>query len=292
MPPMLVLCLLALLPDSPPDTSLPIWTLIEAERNFARMSIADGMRDAFYSNLRDDAIVFPDGPANGKEIWKEQKPVPLLLIWEPAFADLSESGDFGFTTGPSEMIDHGPDRRPPYFGYFVSVWKKDARQQWGVALDIGIRTPHKSPAVTSVAFPAASGSAGVPRLQESESRRLLSDAHERYAKAMARTNSWDVLVDFLHSEARIYRHGYFPVTGLDSVREFMTTHAQPAQWETLHMEVSSAGDMGYSYGSYRLLDTASDGGHWVKIWKRDIEGWKIVVDVAVPPRPKVKPSSP
>jgi hypothetical protein len=60
------------------------------------------------------------------------------LIWEPVFADISSSGDFGYTTGPSEYY---PTRKPgehAFYGSYITMWKKEKGSEWKMALDIGI----------------------------------------------------------------------------------------------------------------------------------------------------------
>ena len=47
---------------------------LQAEKNFAQMSVEKGIRDSFLANLADDAIVFDPGPVNGKELYTKRSP--------------------------------------------------------------------------------------------------------------------------------------------------------------------------------------------------------------------------
>ena len=76
--------------------------MVEAERKFYQTGQEKGTRAAFLEFLADDAIIFRPGPVNGKESWNERADTTLDLVWEPTFAAVSRSADFGYDTGPSK----------------------------------------------------------------------------------------------------------------------------------------------------------------------------------------------
>ena len=67
-------------------------SLVDAERGFSRMSVEQGMKDAFLGNLADDGVVFQPLPVNGRRVWEARAKSPATLIWEPAFAEVSAAG--------------------------------------------------------------------------------------------------------------------------------------------------------------------------------------------------------
>jgi ketosteroid isomerase-like protein len=58
-------------------------------------------------------------------------------------------------------------------------------------------------------------------------------------------------------------------------------------WEPIFADVSSAGELGYTTGPYRLIDESPEHkptrhGYYFSIWKRQTDGaWKVVVDVGI-----------
>ena len=106
-------------------------SLLQAEKNFAKMSREAGIRDSFLANLADDAIVFDPGPVNGRKLYTKRSPSPAQLIWEPIFADVSSAGDMGYTTGPWEYKKTKSDARPAAYGQFLSVWKRQSGRRRG-----------------------------------------------------------------------------------------------------------------------------------------------------------------
>ena len=94
--------------------------LVEAERAFARLSVAMGTREAFLANLSDESVLFRPGPVPGKSWTKDSAPPATQLNWQPEFADISQAADLGYTTGPWEL------RRTPKFSVKLDVMRKSS----------------------------------------------------------------------------------------------------------------------------------------------------------------------
>src|SRR5206468_7970386 len=127
-------------------------SLVEAERAFARASVARGTRAAFLENLADNSIIFHPHPVDGKKWWNAQPVRPGVLTWQPIFADVSRAGDLGYTTGPWEFRPNGPDDRPVAFGQYFTIWKKQRDGSWKAVLDRGVSS-EKSFATRLLQFP-------------------------------------------------------------------------------------------------------------------------------------------
>jgi ketosteroid isomerase-like protein len=62
-------------------------------------------------------------------------------------------------------------------------------------------------------------------------------------------------------------------------------------WEPLRAEVAASGDLGYTWGEYRLSVPTAEGprtivGKYATIWRREPEGgWRVVLDTGSPNRP-------
>ena len=57
-------------------------------------------------------------------------------------ADISSSGDLGYTYGTFEFRSKDKDGKPTVdYGKYTSIWKKQADGSWKVALDMGNSSP-------------------------------------------------------------------------------------------------------------------------------------------------------
>jgi ketosteroid isomerase-like protein len=60
------------------------------------------------------------------------------LLWTPVGADISSSGDLGYTYGTFEFHSKDKDGKPVVdHGKYTSIWKKQADGNWKVVLDMG-----------------------------------------------------------------------------------------------------------------------------------------------------------
>jgi ketosteroid isomerase-like protein len=64
------------------------------------------------------------------------------LTWAPVGADISASGDLGYTYGTFEFRSMGKDGKPVVdHGKYTTVWKKQKDGSWKVVLDMGNASP-------------------------------------------------------------------------------------------------------------------------------------------------------
>ena len=132
-------------------------SLVEAERAFARTSVEKGIRESFIEFFADDGIGFDPHPIKVKEAYlKQPAPAtrpPVVLDWQPVYADVSRAGDLGYTTGPYTFTNNAPDKKSTHYGFYFSIWKKQADGSWKAVEDMtnadAPATPAKLPLAQS-----------------------------------------------------------------------------------------------------------------------------------------------
>ena len=64
------------------------------------------------------------------------------LTWTPVGADISASGDLGYTYGNYEFLAKDKDGKPVVqYGKYTSIWKQQKDGSWKVVLDMGNASP-------------------------------------------------------------------------------------------------------------------------------------------------------
>ena len=121
---MLLLCA-KIVPAQTARREADLRSLVSAENDFSRLSAEKGTREAFITFFADDGVIFNPSPANGKQIWMSREKAPGVLTWTPIFADISEAGDLGYTTGPYEFR-RAAGEKPVGFGFYMSIWRRGA----------------------------------------------------------------------------------------------------------------------------------------------------------------------
>ncbi|TSA26046.1 MAG: hypothetical protein D4R67_08765 [Bacteroidetes bacterium] len=119
--------------------------ILSTDRAFSARSAEKGMHDAFLFYAADDLVKLQEGrfPIIGKDALArafEGKSDSLFrLTWEPVKAEVSNSGDLGYTFGNYELYDFL--RNEIYYGNYYTVWRKEKDGTWRWVLDGGNSTP-------------------------------------------------------------------------------------------------------------------------------------------------------
>jgi len=238
----------------------PVETLVQAERAFARDAQERTVAAAFISAFADEGILFRQEAVNARASVRE-RPMPddLLLEWEPEYAEVAASGDFGYTTGPWSSGRRGQEERSG-FGRFVTVWKHDG-QAWRAYADIGISHPGPRPEAVLETRTAA-GAQAAPK----HPALLTDDAlNTRLATASA------ALTDVLATDARVFRDGVLPSKGTAPADSVART------FKRLGGDTASSGDLAYAYGSWRADDNTH--GHYLRVWRNEAGTWHVALDL-------------
>jgi hypothetical protein len=238
---------------------LALQQMVLAERAFAHYADTAGTPAAFVWALRDDAITLDaDGVHPMKPGYANRRRGPALLSWAPSWADMSEDGTMGVTTGPwtwRPARDSAVARR----GNFLTIWVKGP-ERWQVALDLGVSgdsTAHLDEELLEM--PA--GVAGRARLSDITG----------LDRNRIRGRDWLASLRALSSpDVRVLRDGVPRAVGRETL-----TGAASVRFTSLGGRVAPSGDLGATWGTWVDGDKK---GSYVRIWKRTNDGWKVVVD--------------
>jgi ketosteroid isomerase-like protein len=115
--------------------------LIMVDQEFSKLSQESGMKFAFFQYAADSAVLLQRNalPIVGKKVIAEAfesfSDTGFILTWEPLFADISKSGELGYSYGLYTSLikaDSSVTR-----GKYVTIWKKQADGSWRYVLDGG-----------------------------------------------------------------------------------------------------------------------------------------------------------
>lgn len=262
-------------PNMSPDTA----PLLHTERRFCLDVERLGIRDGFLAWLADDAIMFRPGPVNGRETFAGRPQTPTDLIWTPAHAEMSASGRLGFTTGPWELRPNGAADTTVWTGTYVTMWRLEASNVWRAAFDAGVE--HPSDAV--VARPKETNDVESAPLAESASH-ASADPSERAAllmldRACGRDReTWTKACS--GRNCRFLRSEQAPMLGAETLRS--RTAEEPGSVRSTPDAAFVSGDLGYAYGTYERAHPMQEKGAYLRIWRKDAEGWAVVLEMLCP----------
>ena len=254
--------------------------MVKTEQAFSKMAEEKNTRDAFLAFIADDGLLFRPGAVNGKK-WMLEHPAPPpkddkrpLLAWQPAYAGMAASGDMGFTTGPWEAKADIKDEKPGAYGHFMTVWKKQADGSWKFVVDLGISHPQSGGPQTIWTPPPMKKETFKP-VDVTSARKSLLDRDQAYAIA-ATLGVAKAFANFASPDVRLYRADNLPYIGRDASVEALAKTTGEVKWNVIAADVSQAGDLGYTHGTY---EAANERGSYVRIWKKENGQWHIIMDV-------------
>lgn len=256
------------LAETPADA---LRAMVEAEKKFYETGQEKGTRAAFLEFLAEDGIIFRPGPLNGRESWTKRTETGFDLVWEPTFAAIARSADFGYDTGPAKWRANKQEAKFSGYGHFISIWKKQKDGSWKVALDVGIenmKSDAKPP--LKLVLPKNRKPGTLESLQQTQSAFM----------DMARFDFTKAFRHFGSAEVRLYRDGSFPTVGKRAASELLEPEQAGVTMEVMKTDMSGSADLAYSYGS--CTDTRTQpgqAGHFLQIWQTDDTGaWKLALD--------------
>jgi ketosteroid isomerase-like protein len=115
--------------------------LMEADRHFKEDTEQRGV-DGWVDAFANDGRMFGGGIVEGPDAIREAMAVlddpDFSLEWEPVFAEVSSSGDLGYTHGTYRRSFTGEDGETVVqTGRYVTIWRHDESGAWKAVLDIG-----------------------------------------------------------------------------------------------------------------------------------------------------------
>ncbi|HLW75306.1 MAG TPA: nuclear transport factor 2 family protein [Gammaproteobacteria bacterium] len=262
-------------------------SLVQNEYAFARDVAAHGIRDGFLMHLDKQSVTFAPQPVNAYDFYTQRKPGSSKLSWYPTFALVSASGDFGVDTGPWTADWTQDGKAQSAHGEWLSVWARDGSGAWRALFDGGVSHPAPTaPAQaldensTVTQLPASKDPAPSTDEVQSEIQRqetlFSNDAVNGLKAAYSSVAAEDI---------RLLLEGAYPLVGRETVLKAMPETPAGLQWVPMGNSVAKTGDLGYVYGmTYKSTDEKHETpqGVYMHVWRRDAEGWKLVIAEEVP----------
>lgn len=267
------------------NAQTPLEDMVKTEQAFSKMAEEKNTREAFMTFIADDGLLFRPGAVNGKK-WMLEHPVPPsdkkpLLAWQPNFAGMSASGDMGFTTGPWESKPDIKDPKPSGYGHFVTVWKKQPDGTWKFVVDLGISHP-QSGGPQTLWHPTEKVGSTTTTVETAKAVKDLVDRDRILSLATLEHGLAKAFDTHASPEVRVYREGNLPFVGRTAAAPALAKIAGKLKSQPIGGDVSRAGDLGYTHGTYEISDTTDkvvERGSYVRIWRNQGGAWRVVLDV-------------
>lgn len=249
----------------------PLAQMVNAEKSFAAYAGSTGITEAFLKFFDDSAKVFERGQIlNGKEVWRQRKMDSMELKWYPEFAEVAGSGDFGYTTGPTEFRLKKGSGKPDHKGYFNSIWRKNSSGEWKVVLDMGTPSPQSEFDERHVEY--IDKEATLKKVKKMKKVKAPDDIKAIEESFISNFDDGKGYMKYGSPAARYYRPGQKVLKG-----SFIVSDTARFSYKNGGTGIASTGDLGYAYG---YLEASGKTGNYLRVWKKEGDTWRIVLDAA------------
>ncbi|MFM6975560.1 MAG: nuclear transport factor 2 family protein [Sphingobacteriaceae bacterium] len=259
-------------------------SLLAAENYFSSMVKQKGIKKAFLLVSDQHTIVYRPNPIGAIDFFKRSADnSPNNLSWQPDFARVAKSGDWGFSTG--SYLLKGNDTLASRYGQYLSVWKTDEDGIWKLALDLGV--PHGKPLVETdldfkdVANPRYFRQRSDKRLAQRKDVVLVTD---RLLNTTLNSKGNKAYQEFLSANVRLLIPEQLPIIGKDRVMKYWAKYPQKGIYETLEADRAYSGEWAYTQGRAILSSgQSSKAYHYVRIWElQEGYAWNLVLEIFTP----------
>ena len=270
--------------------------IVAAERAFAADAPVLGLTASFNKWSVPDAVMIGGGQVQTvRDVFPPDVPRPAdeaRLEWWPNFAGISRSGDLGFTTG-------GVAINGQRTGHYFTIWKKQADGSWRWIYDggsgasaAGVPGPDSEPVILPVGPALLQVVTSLDRPPPPMAPDWAMTRVREQEAVLARTAATDQKAAHLAALAdngRLYVAPRPPAIGRAAFADALD--AWPPTFRFGPTEgggQSQYGDLVWTYGPAAwTTDGQARTGHYVQLWQRQEDGFRIVLAqlIAAPPPP-------
>ena len=240
--------------------------LVAAERAFAKHALEQSTKKAFLQFADTAGLQFEKGkPVKSIELWAKREDNTTRLKWQPQFAEVAASNDFGYTTGPWTFQPTDKDTIIAR-GQYTTVWHANENGEWKFLVDYGHGYKEINTAADVKKIKAST--------KQKATEKSLLEAQAAF-NILAAISPQSAYQKYLSEKSVLNLEGHLPLTkSFDQLSVF--NDITEVIFNIQGSGIASSGDMGYTYGSTAYKEKTDN---YLHIWRHEKGGWKLAVAV-------------
>ncbi len=258
-------------------------SLLAAERYLEKLVQEKGTVEAIFKVSDQETIIFRPDPQNAKLLYSKATSNDAgSLKWEPFFAKISRSGDWGFTSGP---FTYTSNSATPIHGQYLSVWNTNRKGQWKLNLDTRISHQGEGRNYEKNILDPNSyrffRQLSLSRLKQREDMIITTD--KLFSSTLLRDQNL-AMENFLSRDTRFLLQGFEPVIGKEAVTNFMDRNNIRISTIPTVANRALGSDLAYTYGTALIsINDVETKYNYVRIWESQEEfKWYVILEIFNP----------
>lgn len=274
-------CLAFALMTSVSKAQLPdkIGGLISADRNAAAISKQHSPYEALSSIIDKESVFYVPSAVNALNYLNNRPNISDVMIWEPNFALLAKSQEFGVTSGKIQFQKVGAVQRN---GQYIIIWKRNKKGDWKVDLRAEVENFGKNePKELFYVEPDDSGfqiQRSKARLQQREE--IIMSTDELFSKVLMADNQ-AAYKEFLDDDVRFYFPWQEEISGKNNVLNFLKKQRIDIVTTPVKVGRAYSGELAYSLGTAVVYDKDKEVKfNYIRVWKLNSDyQWKVALEM-------------
>lgn len=253
--------------------------LIRADRTAANISKTSNPHDALMSIVDKESTLYVPSPVNAVNYLSNRPNIPDVLTWQPNFALVSKSLDWGVTSGPMEFQKVGAVKR---HGQYLTVWRRDRKGNWKAHLRAEVENFGKGPKSDLVYYEPDDSwylkHRSKVRLQQREE--VVTQSDELFSTVL-KANNEAAFKEFLSDDVRYYYPWEPEIEGKKNVLAFLKKKRIEITTDPSGVGRAYSGEYAYTSGtaSVRSKEKVVKF-NYIRIWQlKDDYQWRVLIEM-------------
>ncbi|MFD2967600.1 DUF4440 domain-containing protein [Sphingobacterium bambusae] len=253
--------------------------LIRADRTAANISKTTSPHEALMSVVDKESTLYVPSPVNAVNYLNNRPNLPDVLTWQPNFALVSKSLDWGVTSGPMEFQKIGVIKR---YGQYLTVWRRDKKGNWKVHVRAEVENFGKGPKSDLVFYEPDDSwylkHRSKVRLQQREE--VVTQSDELFSTIL-KANNEAAFNEFLSDDVRYYYPWEPEIEGKKNVLAFLKKKRIEITTDPSGVGRAYSGEYAYTSGTANVRSKEKVVKfNYIRIWQlKDDYQWRVLIEM-------------
>ena len=256
-----------------------VGSLISADRAAGNLSKNSGPHQAFLSVVDKESTLYVPSPVNALNYLNNRPNIPDVLSWEPNFALVSKSLDWGVTSGTMQFQKVGSIKR---YGQYLTIWRRDKKGHWKISVRAEVENYGKGPKSGLVYYEPDDSwylkHRSKVRLQQREE--VVTQSDELFSTIL-RADNEAAFKEFLADDVRYYYPWEEEIEGKKNVLAFLKKKRVEITTEPTGVGRAYSGEYAYTSGTatVRTKEKVMKF-NYIRVWQlKDDYQWRVLIEM-------------
>ncbi|MBD1434073.1 nuclear transport factor 2 family protein [Sphingobacterium sp. DN00404] len=256
-----------------------VGSLISADRTAANIAKRENPHKALTSIVDKESTLYVPSPVNAINYLNNRPNIPDVMSWEPNFALVSKSFDWGVTSGPMEFQKVGAIKR---YGQYLTVWRRDRKGNWKVHIRAEVENFGKG-SKSDLVFYEPDDSwylkhRSKVRLQQREE--VVTQSDELFSTIL-KANNEAAFNEFLADDVRYYYPWEAEIEGKKNVLAFLKKKRIEITTDPSGVGRAYSGEYAYTSGTATVRSKEKVVNfNYIRIWQlKDDYQWRVIIEM-------------